>query len=327
MILQVPIPNTIPGVPVNYFPTEGYQLIWAWNERMMEGSKLTMAVILLVALLLAAAAPLGQIKVTATQTFLRAFVAIVLLAAFNQIFAIPMAVTHAFAELVISQAEIDQLNDEFQKAGERDPNPILTQQQADSLPWFARLGYVAYQISPATAVLTELFMGIMTMIFLVVVGLSYLLWRFLVGIAFAMGPLCIVMGMVPGWGPRVLSGYLGAITQLGLLQIWNAGCAFMVMHADKFFRSHEQLELLVDSVAGSGYAMPNHLDAILYTFLFTCAYIMGWGMITLFFPYSKFTAFAAWTTGHSISFLTQSAVSTVMLPVRAASAAKGLGGK
>lgn len=306
----------LPGVMEGYIPAEGARMI-----AVME-SRIAVVALALAALLVVAAVVLdqGRALMAMIPPSLRSaprWLLVVLLFVGHYefhyyIYAIPAAIAE---ELIISEAEMGQLNEDFIEASKigKDGEPIDAKLVA-SMPWYSRAGLAVSLLNPVSYILQETAMSMIMTVYFFSVPFVHYVWLSLVTAQFAFGKLVIVFGVLPVWGPRVLTSYFGAIVSLSLWQMWNAFCAFMVKHADAFFHSRAPLDLVVN---GSTTDIINHYAMIPVALAFTVMSLMGLTFIYLIFGFSKFTMAGGFAMTHGTSTVVSAGTQMVMMPVNA----------
>lgn len=309
----------IPGLPSSYLPTKGMEMVIAMHERIRASSIEALSLLILFSLLISAFAPLSGVAFTAKESVLRVALVVLLIAGYHQYFQLTLGLTHAFAQsVVISDAELEKLNEGFRKAGEQQTAGTPA---AGDLPWYSRLGMAVALLNPISALISDLLMSLIVMTFFLVVGFIQWLWTSLVCVLYMFGPLVLIFGVLPGWGSRVVMGFFGATMTMGLWQIWNSVCGWMVLNADALFHSRTATDLAFN---GSDIDVVNHYEAILLAFTFTVLYLAGPSFITLLFGLSKFGAYGSLSMMAAGGTVIRTGSQMLTLPIQAAMMAKGL---
>jgi len=272
----------LPGIPIEYIPTQAAEQVWAVYERMLSASRLLFPLLLIVAGLLRYARsllpddPPGEI-ITLAMTA----ITLAILLTFNPlIFGWTIQIGRAVSQQVHSDEEARELNRQFRIASEEE---LAGREAGGGTTWFQTLSAFVAIITPGLTTITELMLAIGTVLFYATVIITGMLWKILVAMLFMMSPLLITTGLIPRFGPRILGAYYGALIQVSAIQVWMACCAFMVRTTDYLFQP--QMELISEGRV----SITNHHEAIAITFIFTFLYWMGWFVVAWMFPISRST--------------------------------------
>jgi hypothetical protein len=223
----------IPGVPVEYIPNQGAIQAIALEARMMTVAIAAAGVLFVLGALLAMKSQWDAPQPWFAQIKLVVIVA-VMLSCYPFIFATPMVIARAAAESLFDGRDMAALNKDIREASLAE-----MAERAEGDPqeaWYQRLAEVTGDMNILTGgVLLEVFLALTTIIFYASVAGMTFLWKFFVVVLYVTGPLLIVMGLVGGFGERVLASWVTALVQVSLWQVWFAICAFFVRSADGFF--------------------------------------------------------------------------------------------
>lgn len=285
----------IPGISGQYIPTLSADLTWKWFERVYSGSIQLLLVLLTIALLIALFSMSAKQKVTAISVFRCTFIMMILLVGYLKLFGLVMGTTHAFALWVVDEGQIEEYQANWEQAADAAELENLTPEQIEKLPWYARIAHAANVLTPANVAITDLVALASAIGFFLVTTLMNMLWRVLVCILFAFGPLCIVFGVIPQWGSKVTMSWVGAVVQIGLWETWSAGIAMIVNNAEKFFIAASPVNAAIGALEGNPVAVPNRYEAVVIMLICIFLQIAGPLFIGLLFPHSKFATFASWS--------------------------------
>jgi hypothetical protein len=269
------VTDRLPGVPVEYFPTQAALQAQELAARTTTAAWSLLALLFVTALLCAQFGLLARLKTTPGQVVLRLALVAGLLAGFPMVFGAVFAVGDGFSRLIFKNADFASLNQSFHDAAQK---ARADRSQTDA--FLDRVAGVVAALTPLPG-LMDLARGGVMIAFLAVGVLYQLLWRALVLVLFVASPLCVALGLVPGFGARILSSWFAALIHLSAWQIWGAWCAWMVKSADGFFT------LYADLAAGQP-GLANDLESIAVALLFVILYASGPAVIAKLIPVSNF---------------------------------------
>lgn len=295
----------IPGVPLEYIPSQGMEQAVELHARMITNAWWLLGGLLVVSGGMVVMGLAAKVDISSQELLSRAVLTIFLLVGLNTIFGGVMATGNLLATRIMSEEEISRLNEEFRRAAEETNEQ--EQLGGASHSWFRRLASLSMLLNPSTALLTEIMMGLATILFYASSILINLLWRVFVVILYIFAPLAIVLGSVPRWGGRVLSAWFGAVVQISAWQIWMAICAWFVRTGDSIFQAHYNLAangpLGTDNV--------NHFESIGIAFVFSVMYLATPFLVSYLLPISKFGALATSGTTAAVNSVVSSATTVV----------------
>jgi hypothetical protein len=274
----------IPGVPLKYIPTQGAQQVLHLYSHVQNASWWLLGGLMVVGGGLVVFGLLAKMNITPYEVAMRGILAACLLAAYPLIFKLVLVSGAAVAEIIMSDEDYDALNEAFRRAADAE----LAERDAQAPfyeKWIRQISSVVSSMSLGGAILTELIMGLGTILFFVSAIVINLLWRLFVVLMFVSGPLLIVLGSIPVFGPRVLGSWITGIIQISAWQVYMALMAFMVKTADGFFQRYVDLAHgKVDTV--------NHFESIAITFAFGFLYLATPFMVNAVLPFSKVSMMA-----------------------------------
>lgn len=281
-------PTLLPGIPADYIPTQGAEQILEIYARTRTAAWAMLGLLIIVSGFLHLCAMLEKMQLSPADVWTRALLVGVLLATYPFIFGSVFRLGRGVAQVVYSDEEARTLNRKFREAAEAELQGRAeegTGGGGEYESWFQTLGAFSAILNPGTAVLSELILGLFTILFYATVIVMGLFWKVLVSILFCTGPILIVLGALPRFGGRVLGAWICSCVQVSAWQFWMAVCAFMVQTADTMFQP--QLELISEGRV----SVTNHYEAIAITFTFTFLYWMGPFMIAWLLPISRVSQF------------------------------------
>jgi hypothetical protein len=269
------VTDRLPGVPVEYFPTQAALQVQELAARTTTAAWSLLALLLVIALLCGQFGLLARLKTTPGQILLRLVLVAGLLSGFPMLFGVIFSVGDGFARLIFKNDDFASLNESFHAAAQK-----ARDDKSEATAFLDRVAGVVATLTPLPA-LMDVVRGAVMIAFLAVGVLYQLLWRALLMVAYLAGPLCIALGMLPGFGPRILTSWIAALIHLSAWQVWGAWCAFMVKSADGFFT------LYTDLAAGRP-GLSNDMESIAVALLFVILYASGPAVIAKLIPISNF---------------------------------------
>ncbi len=282
MSLSLPVSDHLPGVPVDYMPTQAALQCQELYSRMSVAAWTLLGLLLLVAFACHQLQLLGKLNLSPHTVALRFLFLAILLANAQTVFGAIFAVGNGFAHLLFENVDFTALNKQIHDAAQAQRDAA-----GGASGFFDRVAGILAVFTFSGAM--ETVRGLASIGMLVVGIIFQLVWRALVMVLFVSTPLCVSLGMIPGFGQKILSAWLGALIQLSAWQVWGAICAFMVKSADGFFT------LQKDLLAGNP-GLANDAESIAVCVLFVILYAAGPAVIAKILPISNFSALAQTVT-------------------------------
>jgi hypothetical protein len=269
--------RVIPGVPLDYIATMGATQIVAAYERIRGASFSLLGLILLISFGIHAFKILAS-DVNPHEVWMKALVAVCLLGSYNLVFRVPFEVGYAASQVIFSDRSAYEMNKEFRDKANNELEKGREERGLVSglVEWTTQWAAI---LSP-TATLVELLGGIMSIIWYVTALLMGILWRLFVGILYCMGPLLIVLSILPGFGSRIQGAWICSCVQLAAWQIWSALCSLMIRTSDMMFNGWFDLN-------NGNLSVTNHYESIAIICAFTLLQVMGPVMIAWLLPISN----------------------------------------
>jgi hypothetical protein len=278
------VADRLPGVPVDYLPTQAALQCQELHSRMAGAAWTLLGLLLLVAFAAHQLQLLGKLNLSPHHLVLRFLLLAVLLANSHLVFGAIFAVGHGFAGLLFQDVDFTALNKQIHDAAQarRDASG------GGVTGFFDTVAGVLSVFTPVAGAMD--LVRALASIGLLVVGIIFqLVWRALVMVLFIASPLCVVLGMIPGFGQKILSAWFGALVQVSAWQVWGAMCAWMVKSADGFFTLQKDL-----ATGQPGFA--NDAESVAVSILFVILYAACPAVVGKLFPISGFSALASTVT-------------------------------
>lgn len=95
--------------------------------------------------------------------------------------------------------------------------------------WFTKL--VGWAVSLPTSGVTSIFMVLCYLIFFIVIAVICAIWLTFVVVLYVTGPIFITLGLIPGFGEKLLANWGGALVQCALWPVWMGLCTAMVKNS------------------------------------------------------------------------------------------------
>jgi len=317
LLLQLPgVEQGLPGISQAYIPTQAAQQYLELYERVRLASLGLIGLIFMVSCAIHAFSILGKMQVNPHDVWQRGLLSVALLLLFPFIHFWVYSLNHAVAQVFFTDSDMSALNEEFRTAANEQLDADAAANGGDS--WFKTLALAVSILNPAQALLTELLMGLATVLFYVSTILMAILWRLLVGMLYVTAPLLIVMGGIPRLGGRIQGAWICTTIQVAFWQVWMSITAFMVRTSDSYFQPQ------IDLLTGNGIHVVNHYESIATALGFACFTWMGPFFIAILLPISK----ASTTFGFAYMAMTNTAISmgSKALQVASGGAGKAVGG-
>lgn len=294
LLLQLPGVESLPGLPTGYVPTAGAEMAWEVHDQLVVYARVLMLALLAVGLILGFLAPAARLRVTAIRTVLSLFTVLCLFATHVHIYGWIMGLGHSMATGIVSEEQQAEFDQTWELAGDAAALEEMTPGELNATPWYVRWAAALLHASPGGVVAMELIASFSTAAFLLATTFVSMLWRALVTITFVMGPICIVFGLLPSWGPRVTTTWLILTCHFSLWQVWIAICTLFVNKADQFLSLTPQVIAITETMKGNETIIPNTYEAILIQLVSVFLVLGVPVMVALFFPWGRASTMMAW---------------------------------
>lgn len=284
LLAGLPIPRTIPGVPVEWIPEQGAIQAWELYTRCRNVSLGILGLMMLISCALHMCGMLGRVSgMNWYEPILKTLRAAVLIGALpTLIMPATIGLGLAVGNAIFSQDEIAALNQKFRdEAYKKEEARQATQSRY--LTWFEKLGAVTWLVNPSQSFFSELILAAATILFYVAVALISKLWLILTATLFVVSPILIVMSVIPGIGDRILGAWIAAMVQLSFWLVLMAVFAFLVRTTDYLFQP------ALDIVQGK-LTISNHYESIAIALVYALMYLAIPWIAQRLLPISGFAA-------------------------------------
>lgn len=287
LAFQLPGFSGIPGVPTDYFPEPAMDLAVALHNIMFkEARTLALGLLVVTGGIVAIGSYYGK-EFSIQETIIKVVGAFLLLYGINPIFGLTIQAGAAISYKIMSPQEIQQVNEDFDKAAEEQEKTKENKVADLSVSgWIKSVAGLASGIQNAL-VAGVLYALISLLYFLVTQGVI-IIWKVLAVVLYVFAPLCIALGVIPVFGTRIMFAWYGAVVQLSALQIWTAFCAFCVKHADTLLFTSFDISSRTDFLDPS-----LQFNSVAIAFVFTILQILGFIFIGKLIPTSDFVSTGA----------------------------------
>ncbi len=314
LAFQLPGVQQISGLSSDFFPQAAIDIATKLHKIMFHDAQILAFGLLVITGGIVAIGSYAEKSFNFQEIVVKVFGAFLLLYTINFTFGWTMQAGGAIASDIMTPKEILAVNVDFAKTADAQEKTTESKVADGIKNLFS--GTLGTFISNASkGLVAGGLYALIAVVFFLVIQLTMILWKTLALILYIFAPLCIALGVVPGFGTRILFSWYGAVVQLSAWQIWIAVCAFFVGHAqDLYFSTY---------LPGSG----NFLDpavqvsAIGVASMFIVLAVLGPLFISKLIPTSDFTAAGAAGITFVTSKVFNTATSAVTSGVKAAAGA------
>lgn len=316
------------GFPDWYFTLLGgsaapnYEAIIRMQEKMYGASKVVFLIALVAAIGLYSFQSAFSMKISPKELLMSTILTIFVMISYNQIFSTVIEISVAVGNEISTREQKEDWAASIRKSAD-DRNETGPGQT--NSPWSVFSGYlgtvVSLSLGGGAVAISAVIVACAGAVFLIAMAVIWALWVILVMALYAFGPLLVCLGVVPGWGQKIQATWFNALVALGVWNIYNAMCVWLMTVSAALF---------LDSLGvGGGSVDPStfHAGRLLttggMTVVYTVLLIAGPIIVQALFPLSGFLGLANFGIEKAASTFT-SAVSAGASG--AASAASGFSG-
>lgn len=234
--------NNPMGFPDWYFSLLGgssgpnYEAIIRMQEKMYGASKIVFLIAFAASVGLYSFQQIFGMKISPREMALSFFLTIFVMLSYNTIFSTVIEISVAVGDEISSREQREDWASSIRKASD-DRNETGPGQT--NSPWSIFSGYLGAAVSMAIGGSPQAIGGIMVAcagaVFLIAMGVIWAIWIVLVMTLFAFGPLLVCLGVVPGWGQKVMASWFNALVVLGLWNVYNAMCSWLMTTSAALF--------------------------------------------------------------------------------------------
>jgi hypothetical protein len=292
--------QTIPGIPDYIFRGNGVSEVQTVHTLVKNASMLLMSLALITGFLMDYFGFLSKWNVTLTTFLGRIIKVAILFIGFQAFFALPLMVGVGVAEGIDSYWNVIAYSPGFadghtptssptpasSPAPTSSPTPGGTITRQNWISWIAGLAF-----SAATGTLVQGFMVLCYILFAIVSLVICALWLMMAMILYIIGPLAIVMGLIPNYGEKLFHHYWASLIQCALWPVWLAICHKLISSA--FFDTAVMRNTIgvtsgTSNPMGFTEASLNDVRMTAYVVVFMLLYGMTPFVINYIFPLSTF---------------------------------------
>lgn len=230
------------GFPDWYFSLLGgssgpnYEAIIRMQEKMYGASKVVFLIAFAASVGLYSFQQIFGMKISPRDMALSFFLTLFVMLSYNTIFSTVIEISVAVGDEISSREDREDWASSIRKSS--DDQNQTGPGQANS-PWSIFSGYLGAAVSMAIGGTPQAIGGIMVAcagaVFLIAMGVIWAIWIILVMTLYAFGPLLVCLGVVPGWGQKVLASWFNALVVLGLWNVYNAMCSWLMTTSAALF--------------------------------------------------------------------------------------------
>lgn len=300
------------GFPDWYFSLLGgstgpnYEAIIRMQEKMYGASKIVFLIAFAASVGLYSFQQIFGMKISPRDMALSFFLTIFVMLSYNTIFSTVIEISVAVGDEISSREEREDWASSIRKAS--DDRSETGPGQTNS-PWSIFSGNLGMAVSMAIGGTPQAIGGIMVAcagaVFLIAMGVIWAIWIVLVMSLYAFGPLLVCLGVVPGWGQKVMASWFNALVVLGLWNVYNAMCSWLMTTSAALFLDAAGVTSMDPSTFHSGRLLTTGGMTVVYTILL----IAGPILINALVPLSGFLGLASFGIEKATSTFTD-AVST-----------------
>lgn len=213
-----------------------YEAIIRMQEKMYGASKIVFIIALVASIGMYSFQQAFQMKVSARDLLMSFCLTIFVMISYNQIFSTVIEISVAVGDEISTRDEREDWAESIRKSSEERSQSGAGQQNS---PWSIFSGYLGSAVTMALGGSPQAIGAIMVAcagaVFLIAMGVIWALWIVLVMALYAFGPLLVCLGVVPGWGQKILSSWFNALVVLGLWNVYNAACSSLMTTSTALF--------------------------------------------------------------------------------------------
>lgn len=271
--------NTIPGINKEYIPEKGAAAAAELFKTTYEDAFILLGLMIVISAIFTVVG-LGE-NWTWPETLKRIGAVVILLVGFKFFFALPFIVGDAIGQEIFSDQDVQILNKKFEEIAQKTQedkgvigDPIGGKDNITKLMEF---------LSAFTSdIIFDVLAGVVSFVFFVSSVFMHIIWRIAVIILYVIGPILVVLSLIPGFGTKILANWFGAVLQVAFWQVWFAVCAFFVQTSDG-------LITFSSNSATSKPVAANHMESVTFALVFAVLYIATPFVVNLFLPISAFS--------------------------------------
>lgn len=282
LLLDVWDRGLLPGVfedyPQDY--TGARHMINALHTKMMDQSWELFGAFFAISTILGLAGILGRLRITPDQIVARGLIVAVMLTSYNSIFGTIMATGGDVAYTITSREELIRAAQQIQKATS-EISVDGAAQESESPGVFKLFGQILFALTGGLS-LVAVVVGLSVIIMLIGSLFINTIWIIFSIVLYVFGPIIIVLGLIPGWGPKLLTNWLGAVIQLAAWQIWLAICWWIIQvsSALPFFTNKGEMPT-IDNIRGNVTSFEGAAFALAFALLYLATPFIIQGLLPL----------------------------------------------
>jgi hypothetical protein len=293
ILLQVNLPGT-----GDYITDAGMEQILELHKKVYTASWLVFALMVAVALAMNLTGLLVRLEISPKDVILRGLLIVCLMVGFDQVYGIIMSVGHGMAQEIMPDYQLADLT----KSAQRSADKQLEGSQGtdsgspveDAAKWIEGItNFMWNMVLNPGAGIAAILVALSIALFLFGAIFINMAWIALAVVLYVLGPVLIVLGMIPRLGGRVLSNWITALVQLSAWRIWMAICGWFVWNGPSLFLhdvqaggplDFENTRVMIESAvmslvfAGMYFATPLIVNAVLPLSRFSMWGMAAWSM-------------------------------------------------
>jgi hypothetical protein len=275
----------VPGISGDYLPTQAATTALKLHERLLKVSYLLIPLFITIGLITAHFSEKFSTKDVISRTIL----VLALLVTLPFTFGTTMDLGGVISRQIITDSEQEQLR--LQIAAEAKEK----KQTEEKTSYLNMVGNGI--LSAVTLNFSDGVISLAHTLYLISGLVISILWRFLVIVAYVLGPVMIAFLLVPSIGERIFMTYLGGVVQLSFWQVWIAICSWFIN------LTNTNLELILsgntDKIDAS-----NQLEAAAASLVFALLYLSTPKVVSTLLPIGTINTVGASIVSSSTSLAT-----------------------
>ena len=291
-MLLILFQTNLPGTG-DYITDAGMEQILELHKKIYTASWLVFALMVAIALAVNLTGLLAHLEISPKDIILRGLLIVCLMVGFDQVYGIIMSIGHGMAQEIMPDYQLQDLTKSAQRAADKQLEGSQGSDAGglaeDTVRWLEGITNFMWNLvlNPGAGI-AAILVALSIALFLFGAIFINMAWIALAVVLYVLGPVLIVLGMIPRLGGRVLSNWITALVQLSAWRIWMAVCGWFVWNGPSLFLhdlqaggplDFENTRIMIESAvmslvfAGMYFATPLIINAVLPLSRFSM-----WGM-------------------------------------------------
>jgi hypothetical protein len=221
----------IPGVTSSPFFKGGEAEVIELHTKVQKAGALLFAFMVVFSLLFSLVGLMAKMEISPRELMLRGLLVVALFGGHFYIMDVVLKVGDGIGDTIVSDDLLKEFVSTMEKKATNEPGGAKTSWSE----WLGTLFSILSTTSVVSVGLSQMVNALSTLLFIIGFVLMNILWVVLVVILYVFSPILIALGLVPKWGNKILSNWIGAIVQLSAWQIWMKICTWLYTTGIKIF--------------------------------------------------------------------------------------------